>query len=141
MDELLMNAVRPRAADQCEYCQLSDSSHPGPFEIVHVIPIQHGGAATLSNLAFACLHCNRHKGPNVAGVERLGTASRIVPLFHPRRHKWSRHFRWDGPVLVGRTPIGRVTIHVLAMNSPLRVALREELIAEGLFPPISTNAP
>ena len=22
-------------------------------------------------------------------------------LFHPRRHKWSRHFRWDGALLIG----------------------------------------
>lgn len=131
-----MNAVRQRAAGYCEYCQLPDSSHPGPFEIEHVISIQHGGATTLSNLAFACLHCNRHKGPNVAGIERIGTAKRLVSLFHPRRHKWSRHFRWDGPVLAGRTPIGRVTIHVLAINAPLRIALRGELIAEGEFPPI-----
>lgn len=135
MDESLVSAVRERAAGACEYCQLADSSHPGPFEIEHVIPIQHGGPATMSNLAFSCLHCNRHKGPNVAGIERVKTASRIVPLYHPRRHKWSRHFRWDGATLVGRTPIGRVTIRVLAMNAPLRLALREELFAEGLFPP------
>jgi hypothetical protein len=57
-----------------------------------------------------------------------------VRLFNPRRHKWARHFRWDGPLLVGRTPIGRVTVHVLGMNDPIRVALRQELIEEGLFP-------
>jgi hypothetical protein len=59
----------------------------------------------------------------------------LIPLFNPRRHKWNRHFRWKGPLLLGRTPIGRVTIQVLAINEALRVALREELIAEGLFPP------
>ena len=135
MDESLVAAVRQRAAGQCEYCQLSDRTHPGPFEIEHVIPTQHGGATVLSNLAYACLHCNRHKGPNLAGLDRTGVANQLISLFHPRRHKWSRHFRWDGPVLVGRTPIGRVTIYVLAMNASLRIALREELLAEGLFPP------
>jgi hypothetical protein len=30
-----------------------------------------------------------------------------------------------------------VTVEVLNMNDPLWVALREELIAEGLFPPES----
>ncbi|MEI8382366.1 MAG: HNH endonuclease signature motif containing protein [Planctomycetota bacterium] len=134
MDEALVAAVRQRAAGQCEYCQLSDRVHPGPFEIEHVISTQHGGATLLSNLAYSCLHCNRHKGPNLAGLARIRNTSKLIPLFHPRRHKWSRHFRWSGPLLIGQTPIGRVTIYVLAMNAPLRVALREELIAEGLFP-------
>jgi hypothetical protein len=53
----------------------------------------------------------------------------------PRRHKWDYHLRWDGPVLVGRTAIGRVTVQVLAINDPVRVGLRREFIEEGLFPP------
>jgi len=55
----------------------------------------------------------------------------LAPLFHPRRHKWTRHFRWDGPKLIGKTPIGRVTIEILNINEPLRVELRRELVAEG----------
>jgi hypothetical protein len=43
--------------------------------------------------------------------------------------------RWEGPYLVGRTPVGRVTVEVLAMNDPVRVALRQELIDEDLWPP------
>jgi hypothetical protein len=38
-------------------------------------------------------------------------------------------------VLAGLTPIGRTTIHVLAMYDPEMVAIREVLIEEGLFPP------
>ena len=56
-------------------------------------------------------------------------------LFHPRVHKWSAHFRWDGPMLVGRTDIGRTTVEVLEINLPHRVAMREALIDEGVFPP------
>jgi hypothetical protein len=37
--------------------------------------------------------------------------------------------------LEGLTPVGRTTIAVLNINHPLRVALRETLIAEDLFPP------
>ena len=140
MDEALAATVRRRSGKRCEYCHLPDTLHPAAFEIEHVIPKQHGGATTLSNLAYACLRCNRHKGPNLAGLERGGVATSLVPLFNPRRHKWDRHFRWDGPLLVGRTPIGRVTIQVLDMNDPLRVALRGELIAEGKFP-FDTSAP
>jgi hypothetical protein len=56
-------------------------------------------------------------------------------LFNPRRHKWDRHFRWRGPFLVGRTPIGRVTVGVLALNDPNAVRVRMELIDEGVFQP------
>ena len=37
--------------------------------------------------------------------------------------------------LVGRTPVGRVTVAVLNINDPFRVELRQRLIDEGLFPP------
>jgi hypothetical protein len=36
---------------------------------------------------------------------------------------------------VGLTPVGRVTIRVLAINHPEAVALRRQLITEGVFPP------
>jgi hypothetical protein len=134
MDESLIEGVLRRAGYACEYCLLPQSLHPGPYEVEHVIPTQHGGRTVLSNLACSCLHCNRHKGPNLAGIDYVTSRTKLVRLFNPRRHKWAWHFRWDGPLLVGRTPIGRVTVQVLAMNDPIRVALRQELIAEGLFP-------
>lgn len=91
------------------------------------------GQTVLANLALACLRCNSHKGPNLAGIDpATGT---LAVLFNPRRHKWSRHFRWDGAFLIGRTRIGRTTIVVLAMNDPVRIVLRAALIADGLFPP------
>lgn len=135
MDETLAEAVRQRANFICEYCRLPAAFHPGPFEIEHITPIQHGGTDALGNLAFACLHCNRLKGPNIAGIDRRTSRTRLVRLFHPRRHVWAYHFVWDGPVLRGRTPIGRVTVEVLNRNAPVRVALRAQLIAEGVFPP------
>jgi len=84
-----------------------------PFEIDHIIARQHGGGTLLSNLALSCLHCNAHKGPNIAGLDPL--TRKLTKLFHPR-------------------PIGRVTLVVLAMNDPEAVWAREELIAEGVFP-------
>ena len=136
MDEETTAAVRGRAGDRCEYCQLPEEFHPGPFEVEHIIPVQHGGGDGLGNLAYSCLRCNRHKGPNLASIDRRTSRTRLVRLFNPRRHSWGYHFRWDGPVVVGRTPIGRVTVALLAMNDPVRVALREELIDEGVFPPV-----
>jgi hypothetical protein len=135
MDESLIEAVRSRAGFACEYCRLPDDFHPGPFEVEHVIPQQHGGPSALGNLAYACLHRNRHKGPNLAGIDRVTSRTKLVRLFNPRRHKWDRHFRWDGPQLLGRTAIGRVTIYVLAVNDPVRVAVRQEFLDEGVFPP------
>ena len=131
----MVAAVRRRARNICEYCRLSEDVHPGPFEVEHVIPKQHGRPTVLSNLAYSCLHCNRHKGPNLSGIDRAISRTKLVRLFNPRQHNWHWHFRWDGPFLVGRTAIGRVTVQVLAMNDPVRVALRQELIDEGLFPP------
>jgi hypothetical protein len=57
----------------------------------------------------------------------------VVRLFHPRRQRWERHFRFAGPIIVGRTACGRATVAVLAMNSPDRVELRAQLLEEGLF--------
>ena len=130
----LRDAVSSRARFRCEYCLLSEADAIVPFQVEHVIPRQHGGKTVLGNLAWACLHCNRHKGPNLAGFDRQTSPTKLVPLFHPRRHKWERHFRLDGARIVGRTPVGRVTVEVLNMNAPLRVVLREQLIADGLFP-------
>jgi len=139
MDELAQ-VVRERAGHACEYCLLPEQDHPGEFfvgavtfEIEHIIPRQHRGRTVLRNLAFSCLRCNKSKGPNLAGLDPH--SRKLTPLFHPRRHKWAYHFRLDGPYIVGRTPIGRVTVYVLNMNHPLRVELRRQLIEEGKFPP------
>ncbi len=104
-----------------------------PFEIDHVVAEQHGGNTVISNLALACFADNHHKGPNLAGIDPK--TRRRTWLFNPRRHRWTRHFRWDGPLLVGRTAVGRTTIAVLGINLAYRVRQRAQLIAEGVFPP------
>jgi len=134
MDEQLIRLVRVRAHDCCEYCQLPQSCTSIAFEIDHIVAQQHGGPTVVSNLALACFADNHHKGPNLAGIDPK-TGKRTW-LFNPRRHKWSRHFRWSGPVLVGRTAVGRATIAVLKINAEHRVAQRSALIKEGVFPPI-----
>jgi hypothetical protein len=134
MDEFIARQVRQRAGDACEYCRMSQAYYSTiAFPIDHIIARQHGGTTVLHNLALSCLHCNSHKGPNIAGVDPR--SRKLTRLFNPRRHKWNRHFLWDGPYLVGRTAIGRVTVAVLALNNPDHVAVREALIDEGRFPP------
>lgn len=90
-------------------------------------------------MPYACLQCNRHKGPNLASIDRPTSRTRLVRLFNPRTHRWGYHFQWDGGAIVGRTPIGRVSVNVLALNLPGRVELRESLIAEGLIVPGAGN--
>lgn len=81
-----------------------------------------------------CSFCNLYKDPNLSGIDFQ--SGKIVRLFDPRRQKWKRHFEWNGPILEGKTLIGRATIRVLQINLDIRVALRQSLIDIGLFPPI-----
>jgi hypothetical protein len=97
----------------------------------HVIAEQHGGETSEDNLALACIHCNKRKGPNVAGVDPI--TGRIVALFNPRRQQWRRHFAWQGSLIVGRTAIGRATVRTLAMNHPMLLLVRGALLEEGTF--------
>jgi hypothetical protein len=132
MDATLDALVRRRAGNRCEYCHLPQQFSMMPFEIDHSIAEQHGGPTVSRNLALACFACNHHKGPNLAGIDPR--TRRRTWRFNPRRDSWGRHFRWDGPVLVGRTPTGRASVAVLAINLPHRVAQRAALMEEGVFP-------
>jgi hypothetical protein len=122
MDHVLVELIRQRAGGCCEYCQYPAKYSSTHFEIDHIIAEQHHGKTVASNLALTCFACNHHKGPNLGGIDpRTG---KRTWLFNPRRHKWSRHFRWKGPILVGRTALGRTTIDVLGINLPHRIAQR-----------------
>lgn len=129
MDQDLEELVWHRARSACEYCLVPQAFDKLPFEIDHVTATSHGGSTTSNNLALSCFPCNRFKGPNLSGIDPV--TGRITKLFHPRRHRWMRHFRWLGGRLEGRTAIGRTTIRVLQMNDPRRSLLRAQLFAEG----------
>jgi HNH endonuclease len=131
-DQGLIQQVWQRARACCEYCRMPQELDPLPFQIDHIIARKHGGPTRAENLALACFPCNNHKGPNIAGIDP-DTGS-VTPLFHPRRDDWQEHFVWHGPELIGRTPIGRATVAVLAINLPRRLALRRAFIEEGVFP-------
>jgi hypothetical protein len=132
MDQKLEEEVRNRANSRCEYCLLPQKSSRLTFPIDHIIACQHGGDDSLGNLALACGFCNRHKGPNIAGIDP--DSASLTRLFHPRQDDWLQHFRWSGARLFGLTPIGRATINVLAINHPQQFAVRQALIDEGVFP-------
>ena len=134
MAESLDDQVWKRARGRCEYCRMPHNLDPLPFQVDHIIARQHRGRTSLGNLALACLSCNNHTGPNIAGIDPEGADGGVVRLFNPRDDEWAEHFEWDGPSLKGKTAIGRVTVYVLAMNLSHRVALRQTLIDEGVFP-------
>ena len=131
MNASLDRIVRQRAQGRCEYGRLPERLHPAPFQIDHVVARQHSGRTEAGNLALACIHCNRYKGPNIAGVDPL--TGQIVPLFHPRRDEWTAHFAWSGSRLTGLTPAGRATIQVLNLNAASMLDLREALKEEMEF--------
>ena len=131
MDAALEGLVRQRANGRCEYCRLPQLGSRVPFEIDHIIASKHRGRTTANNLAAACIYCNSYKCANISG--RDTSTGKLTALYHPRRHKWPHHFRYDGGTLIGRTAIGRTTIAVLNINLPNLVALREVLMARGLF--------
>ena len=135
MDDALQQLVWERAAQRCEYCQVPADVALLPFQIDHIIAEKHGGLTIAENLAISCERCNSHKGPNIAGY----LEAHHVPLFNPRKDRWTDHFVWEGSVLVGKTPVGKVTIEVLAINLPYCVALRAALMEEGIFPPPSQD--
>jgi hypothetical protein len=103
--------VHQRAGGRCEYCRLPQAATSVLFEIAHIIARKHGGRTVASNLAMACWYCNSFKGSDIAGLDPK--TGKLTRLFHPRLHAWAWHFRFDGPVLAGRTAIGRTTIRVL----------------------------
>jgi hypothetical protein len=132
MDTGVRRLVWQRANNRCEYCRIRQEFDVLTFQVEHVIPRKHRGSDDAENLALACFACNNHKGTNLSGVDPQ--TGELTRLFHPRRDDWSEHFQWEGSVLLGHTPVGRVTMEVLAINLPHRVELRAALVEEGVFP-------
>jgi hypothetical protein len=123
MTQALLELVRQRAGNSCEYCLLHQKDSPlASLHIEHIIPRKHGGEDSSENLCLACIDCNLHKGPNLTGIDPDTGA--VTELFHPRRHQWNEHFEWAGIRIVGKTPAGRTTVRVLEMNSDEQIDLR-----------------
>lgn len=131
ISETLRAAVRERAGGRCEYCLTHEDDVLIPHEPDHIVAEQHGGQTTADNLAFACFHCNRRKGPNLASVDP--TTGEVARLYQPRTSPWREHFSVSKHQIVGLTSTGRATVALLRLNCPERVALREALTAAGRF--------
>jgi len=131
----LRRLVTERARHHCEYC-LSPAAQTGiPMTIDHIMPRAKGGVSEADNLCLACSRCNGRKR-DLTHAYDLETHRR-VPLFHPRRQRWPRHFRWsqDGTHVLGRTACGRATVEALQMNHPDIIRARESWVMVGWHPP------
>jgi hypothetical protein len=125
--------IAQRANHRCEYCKAPEIVFHFPFEVEHIIPVSRQGANDETNLALACRSCNLRKGTRISGV-KFG-ANEEVRFFHPRADQWSEHFQVNASgEIVGKTPVGEVTIEYLEMNSSAQVAARQLWIRLDLFP-------
>jgi hypothetical protein len=122
MDARTEATVRERALFACEYCRLPETVSLFSFHIEHIVARQHGGNDELANLALACPECNLRNGPNIATLDP--STGELIRLFHPRRDRWSDHFKTNTGVIEGRTAIGRGTTALLSFNTKDRIRLR-----------------
>jgi hypothetical protein len=131
--------VAERANGCCEYCRSQVRFAIQPFSIEHIIPRSAGGETVLDNLALSCQGCNNHKYNKIEGRDPV--SGELVPLYHPRKQRWSEHFAWNGEFtrIIGLTPTGRSTVEVLQLNREGVVNLRRVLYGMGEHPPVESN--
>src|ERR1700752_216239 len=84
--------VRAAARNRCGYCLSPQHLVMARLEIEHIIPRAKGGANEESNLWLSCPLCNRYKADQTSAQDPA--TGQTVPLFNPRLHAWSDHFRW-----------------------------------------------
>jgi hypothetical protein len=86
-------------------------------------------------MALCCYACQQQK--LAFEVARDPVTDKNVPLFHPRKQRWGRHFRWSADALrtEGITRIGRATVERLKMNQSRQIeARRRWRVHPDLFP-------
>jgi len=107
------------------------------FHIEHVTPRSRGGSDSEDNPALSCPSCNLVKAARLTLTDPESGA--VVEVFNPRVHKWADHFRFEGQVHVGQTPIGRALVAALNLDSSRRLSIRAAEEDAGLRRPSSTQ--
>lgn len=127
--------VVQRAQGRCEYCRSPAAFAHQRFSLEHILPRSLKGKRTRRNTALSCQGCNNHKYNRTKAIDPV--SMEIVPLYHPRRHRWQDHFAWsnDATLILGLTPIGRATVEALQLNREPLVNLRRVLVRAGEHPP------
>lgn len=134
ISKALREFVFDRANGLCEYCQ-SSKKVITTLEIDHIVPVHLDGRTDGDNLCLCCRGCNKYKKTTTEAIDP--DTQTIQSLFHPRQHHWHDHFQWDdtGTLLIGLTPIGRVTIIQLKMNRSEMIISRQLWVSAGWHPP------
>jgi HNH endonuclease len=121
-----------RAGFRCEYCLIHEDDAGFPHQADHIMSVKHGGATHSTNLAYACVLCNRHKGSDIASIDP--GSGELVKLFNPRLDNWSDHFQVDAGWIIPISKCGEATTRLLRLNAPERMAERRMLQALGRYP-------
>lgn len=124
--------VAQRVEYRCEYCRFHADDLFLSFEIDHIVSLKHGGGNEPENLAFACPHCNVHKGSDLTTF--LDDYDDIVRLFKPRTDVWTAHFDVVDGEIIPLTRIGQATVKMLRFNQPDLIMLRRLLMQAGRYP-------
>ena len=138
VNQPLREQVAERAYHVCEYCLVHEEDVYHGCEVDHVRSVKHGGRTIAENLAFACFHCNRHKGTDLGSISKRTGA--LVRFYNPRTDRWSEHFHANEGRIDPLTDIGEVTIRLLEFNHPERVAFRKMLAETGRYPTMGALA-
>ncbi|MGI8670418.1 MAG: HNH endonuclease [Aridibacter sp.] len=135
VSEELDSKIRTTAGNRCGYCLAPQKLLSYKLEIEHIHPKAKGGKDKENNLWLACRQCNLYKGIKTHGQDLISLER--VKIFNPRQQNWSEHFVWDerDTRIIGKTPVGRVTVSILQLNNELQKTAREFWKLTGIFPP------
>lgn len=86
----IIQKVRERANQCCEYCLVLSQYSFHPFCIEHIQPKSKGGSNLIENLALSCQNCNSSKYDKTSEIDPL--TQNEVSIFNPRNQTWSNHF-------------------------------------------------
>ena len=128
----LRRLVAIRAGNRCEYCLIHEDDTYLGCEVEHIISIKHGGITEESNLAYACMICNRRKGSDLGSIG--WQSGELVRFYNPRVDKWKEHFMLEEATIKPLTQIGDVTVRIFGFNTEERILERQELISLSRYP-------
>jgi len=85
--------VKNRAKGYCEYCFSKEEFCPDSFSMEYIIPLAKKGTNSIDNLANSCQGCNNLKYTATEVLDNV--TGDFFPVYNPRKHIWSEHFRWS----------------------------------------------
>lgn len=133
ISDTMRRQVAERADYRCEYCLMPEKFLASIFHIDHIRSRKHKGKTILSNLAYACPHCNQNKGSDIATFVD-DENELITRFFNPRKDIWHDHFEVNYGEILHKSVIGKATITILDFNQIERIMLRQALISIKKYP-------